>query len=271
MAGRHDPVSLGSPQFLTVEHGPFLVTEAFFPSRLRLPPHTHERTVLAITLHGRWTSTLSKTHESVRGHLLTEPAGDRHSNQFAANGARVLIVQPDPSAGDLLHPCAPLLKAVNHRPSVRANISALGLTREIRTCDDLSSLAVQSLCLELLSAATREGTHIPVSGDRWLTRIEDYLRAHFRECPSLDTLATVAGVHPAHLTRAFRSRYGMSPGQFVRALRVEWAASALRDTRQPIAAIAQSAGFADQSHFTRLFRRALGVTPAQFRKDSLRS
>jgi AraC family transcriptional regulator len=269
MAGRHDPVSLGSPRFLTVEHGPFLVTEAFFPSRLRLSPHTHERTVLAITLQGRWTSTLSKTHESVRGHLLTEPAGDRHSNQFAASGARVLIVQPDPSASDWLHPCAPLLKTVNYRPSVRANLSALSLTREIRTRDDLSPLAVQSLCLELLSAATRDVTRLPVSHDCWLTRVEDYLRAHFRDCPSLDTLAKVADVHPAHLTRAFRSRYGMSPGQFVRALRVEWAASALRDTHQPIAAIAQAAGFADQSHFTRLFRRALGVTPARFRQQSV--
>lgn len=131
--------------------------------------------------------------------------------------------------------------------------------------NDLSPLTVQSLCLELLSTAARDVARTSSVRDHWLTRVEDYLRAHFRESPSLQTLATIADVHPAHLSRAFRDRHGMSPAQLVRALRVEWAAAALGDTRHTIAEIAQRAGFADQSHFTRHFRHAMGVTPARFR------
>ena len=39
----------------------------------------------------------------------------------------------------------------------------------------------------------------------------------------------------------------------------------MRRTNQPLAFIAQEAGFADQSHFATLFRRETGVTPGQFR------
>lgn len=265
MAGPHDPVSLGSPRFATVEHGAFLVTSALFPSRLQLPPHTHERSVFAVTLAGRWTSSLGgRTYESTPGYLLTEPAGDRHSNEFAGSGAGVLIVQPDPAADDLLRPCNGLLTAVNHRRAGAVAASASRLVCEmIRQADDLSPLAVQGLCLELLSHAARQS----VRDDGWpcIARVEDYLRAHFRDCPSIDRLATIADVHPAHLTRAFRRRHGTTPAQFARALRIEWAAARLRETRQSIAEIAQLAGFADQSHFTRHFRRAMGVTPARFR------
>lgn len=264
MAGPHDPVSLGSPRFVTVGHGPFEVTSAVFPARLHLPPHTHERSVFAVTLAGRWTSVLGgKTHESTPGYFLTEPAGDRHANEFAGSGARVLIVQPDWSAEELLHPCRRLLTAVNHRQSSAVVAPAARIVREMRVADDVSSLAMQGLCLELLANAARDAASDP--GGPWLGRVEDYLRAHFRDCPSIDQLAAVADVHPVHLIRAFRRRHGTTPAQFVRTLRLEWAAGRLRQTRQPIAEIAQQAGFADQSHFTRLFRRALGITPARFR------
>jgi AraC-like DNA-binding protein/quercetin dioxygenase-like cupin family protein len=266
MPPRHDPVSLGSPRFSTVEHGPFLVTSAFFPARLGLPPHTHERTVLAITMKGRWTSTLGRRNcESVMGHLLTEPAGDTHSNVFADGGARVLIVQPDPAADELLRPCQALLSTVNHRPSRAAYLTAERLSRELRRADDLSPLAVQSLCLELLSTAARDVASIPGDRPRWLGRVVEFLRAHFRERPRLETLAAISGAHPAQLSRAFRASFGTSPAEFVRNLRLDWVASELRETGDPIAEIAARAGFADQSHLTRLFRVGMGSTPARYR------
>jgi len=39
----------------------------------------------------------------------------------------------------------------------------------------------------------------------------------------------------------------------------------LRQTREPLALIAQETGFADQSHLTSIFRREMGVTPGRFR------
>jgi AraC family transcriptional regulator len=39
----------------------------------------------------------------------------------------------------------------------------------------------------------------------------------------------------------------------------------MRRTNQPLAWIAQEAGFADQSHLTSVFRPETGMTPGQFR------
>jgi AraC family transcriptional regulator len=82
----------------------------------------------------------------------------------------------------------------------------------------------------------------------------------------MSELAREADVHPVHLARAFRQRYGLSPTEYVRRLRLEWAARAVSDGKEPLAAIAAAAGFVDQSHMTRAFRRAMLPTPGQLRR-----
>jgi AraC family transcriptional regulator len=77
-------------------------------------------------------------------------------------------------------------------------------------------------------------------------------------------------VHPIHLARTFRARYGISVGEYGRRVRIEWAAAEIARGESSLAAVATEAGFADQSHFTRLFRRYVGTTPARFRAAQVR-
>jgi AraC family transcriptional regulator len=58
---------------------------------------------------------------------------------------------------------------------------------------------------------------------------------------------------------------GVSVGDYVRRLRLEWAANELATSELPLADVAIGAGFVDQSHFTRAFKRHTGVTPGRFR------
>jgi AraC family transcriptional regulator len=73
-------------------------------------------------------------------------------------------------------------------------------------------------------------------------------------------------VHPVYLARSFRERYGVSVGEYVRRLRLDWAAAQLSATETPVATVAAEAGFADQSHFTRAFKRHMGLTPGRYRR-----
>jgi AraC family transcriptional regulator len=84
----------------------------------------------------------------------------------------------------------------------------------------------------------------------------------------LGDLGKIAGVSPLHFSREFRRLYGMNSAQYIRRLRLEWAAQSLRKRDQSLAEIASAAGFSDQSHFTRWFKRQFGVTPAAFRAAS---
>ena len=58
----------------------------------------------------------------------------------------------------------------------------------------------------------------------------------------------------------------LAAGQFVIAVRLRAAATALLATRAPVTEIALAAGFGDLSHFTTSFGRTFGASPRRFRK-----
>jgi AraC family transcriptional regulator len=132
--------------------------------------------------------------------------------------------------------------------------------------DELSSLAMEGLTLEILTAVSRSanacrGRKPP----HWLVNARELLHGQFTERLALDDIAAAVGIHPVHLCRAFRQQYGCTLGDYVRNLRVDLAARQLLVSRQSLVEIALAAGFADQSHFTKTFRRCTGMTPGAFR------
>ena len=80
-------------------------------------------------------------------------------------------------------------------------------------------------------------------------------------------LAALAEVHPVSVVRAFRRHTGLTPGAYVRRLRLEAAARALLAGGEPIAQVALEAGFASQAHFTRAFSAHFGRPPGAFRRE----
>src|SRR6185436_14781809 len=142
MEQRNPEVHMGSPRFTTAEFGGFLVTDTSFPTGLTLPVHAHDRTVLAVTLRGRWESVIGgRVVESVPGSVLTEPAGDPHSNRFADAGARILIVQPDVRRARELFPHDVLLGEVHHFACGPTTALARRLQIEVNHRDAASPVA----------------------------------------------------------------------------------------------------------------------------------
>lgn len=81
----------------------------------------------------------------------------------------------------------------------------------------------------------------------------------------LARLASDAAMSPYHFLRTFTRVVGTTPHRFVLRARLEQAARSLRETDQPVAAVALDAGFGDLSTFHASFRRWLGTTPADYR------
>lgn len=270
------PVTLGSSTFRTLDVGIATVTLAHFPGALTLHPHTHERAVVGVTLSGTFDSVMrGRAYRCQPSGIHTEPAGERHANHFDAGGARVIVIQPDPAHTELIHPCKRLLEEISQFRDDA--IAALGrrLDVELSAPDELTPLAVEALAMETLAVAAR------LPGDRhpmppiWLSRARELIHASFLPRAAsrglgglrLRDVAAAAGVHPSHLTRAFRRYFGESLGEYARRLRIDWAATELWRTDDAISDIALEAGFSDQSHFTRAFRRAYGRTPAGYRRE----
>ena len=98
-----------------------------------------------------------------------------------------------------------------------------------------------------------------------LQRVRDYIEGHLDDRLTLADLAGVACLSPYHFSRSFKLALGIGTQRYVIQRRLERAKTLMRRTNQPLAWIAQEAGFADQSHLTSVFRRETGLTPGQFR------
>jgi AraC family transcriptional regulator len=98
-----------------------------------------------------------------------------------------------------------------------------------------------------------------------LKRVRDYIETHLDDRLTLTDLAGVACLSPYHFSRSFKQAAGVGPQRYVMQRRLERAKTLMRRTNQPLASIAQEAGFVDQSHLTSMFRRETGVTPGRYR------
>jgi len=263
------PITMGATGVSTLPLDDFLVTEAVFPAHERLPPHVHDRATLAVMLEGCFDLSITRrVFPCGPGSAVTEPAQERHGNVLGSGGARVVVIQPDPLALEGLGACGRLFDEVRHAHRSPACGPAWRIAGELHAPDSATPLAVEGLVLEMLALASRQDRgelRLPWA-PAWLARARDELHARFRDPPRIRELADSAGVHPDYLARAFRVRFGVPIGSYVRRLRLDWAAARLEVAEEPIVRIALEAGFADQSHFTRAFKRHSGLTPAEYRR-----
>lgn len=138
--------------------------------------------------------------------------------------------------------------------------------------DEMRDAAIRAL---VRSAQSRTGLVLDDSrepGARWhddgVERVHELLRAEYTREIGADELAAIAGCSRFALYRAFVARFGMSPGDYQRQLRLRSARRLLVSGLSPAQAAAD-AGFTDQAHLTRWFRRCYGITPARYQAATI--
>lgn len=82
---------------------------------------------------------------------------------------------------------------------------------------------------------------------------------------TLTELAYQLHIDRSYLVRLFRQHTGLAPMQFLAQQRAERAAFLVRTTRQSIAEIGRSVGWADANLFSRRFRAFFGVSASEYR------
>ena len=75
---------------------------------------------------------------------------------------------------------------------------------------------------------------------------------------SVEILARQASMSPSHFTRAFKSVFGDTPGEFVENLRLNEARRRLSSRQKTVHSVAVSVGFSDAGAFRRAFARRAG-------------
>lgn len=233
--------------------GRFELSEVVFAPGRRLFWHSHPHSCLAVVIEGAVRKRFTNVEEDAKDGMVVEmPAEEPHEDLFGRTGARIVVVESDEASGTLR--CF---------RDWGATLLAHRVSHELALPDAYTPLALEGLALELTALVGRQ-RDIDYGGPR-LDAVREMLLQEPSSPPSLSRIAAEIGLHPSHLARSFRARYGESVGEYGRRLRLEWTAQRLVGSDEALASIAARAGFADQSHFTREFKRQFGLTPGRYR------
>ncbi len=98
----------------------------------------------------------------------------------------------------------------------------------------------------------------------------DYIHRHYDDALRLPGLAEMAGLSVYQFDQRIRSLFHVTAGQYLVKVRIDAACKRLSGSDEPIAQIALSCGYSDQSAFSRQFKQAVGISPLAYRKKLAR-
>jgi AraC family transcriptional regulator len=244
--------------------GDFTVSLYEYPPNTRVPRHGHEEPYVSFVLQGGY----------------TEQSGPRHSEVFET-GVAVLHEAREIHA-DEFHDRRVVLLALQFTPEWREQAEASGIQLKRQRADsvEISRLARKlyfqltherakgelfrlGLALELTAEIVTDDAAADKS---CASRAHDAILAGFRNDLSLIAVAAQLKLHPSHVARAFKKRFGCTVGEFIRQVRLNHAVRRLSELDDPVSLISAECGFYDQSHFTAHFRAVMGTTQAWYRR-----
>jgi AraC-like DNA-binding protein len=128
--------------------------------------------------------------------------------------------------------------------------------------------------LMFVEALRRYVQQLPADGRGWLAGLRDphvgraltLLHEQPRRAWTIDALAREVALSRSALADRFAALVGEPPMQYLTRWRLARAAQALRGSGQPIARIAEQAGYESDAAFSRAFKREYGKPPAAFRR-----
>ncbi len=248
----------------------FFLSEAVFPPDFKVCKHVHSRASFCVAIAGGCTETYAgKTRVYEPPTLEYLPAHEEHSLRVHRQGMRSFMVEFTSDRLENLPESAPILNASMYFKGGTLSPLLVRLYKEFKHGDELSPVVIEGLALEILGESSREllnkeDRNLP----RWLRHADEIARARFAEPLGLSFVANIVGAHPVRLAREFHRHYGMTLGEYLRRLLVEYVTRELVRSDISLAEIASAAGFSDQSHMCRTFKRLTGLSPAKYRAVS---
>ncbi len=246
--------------------GPFTVSEQLYPNGLIIPRHTHSLDYITFVLEGTFRERYGAHSIFCRtGAVRFLPAGVAHENEISA-GLRCLHIAAEPATLDQLRQDPTIPRRPSEISGLTATWLANRLYMEFSRQDTASEMAIQGVVLELLAEIARSEAADPaLVAPHWLQQAVEIVESRFLERLSLSEIAAEVGVHYVHLSRQFHKYNRCTVGELIRRRRVQYASHLLAHSNTPLAEIALTCGFSDQSHLSFLFKRYMGMSPSKFR------
>ena len=239
------------------------IIHTVYQPRAQLPRHWHSQAYVCLVAAGGFEERAQgRVAACAAGMAVWNPSGAEHEDRFGNTGARTWNLELTDAWQERTAEATCEWTALH---SAHVTWLVTRIIRELTQPDSATALSVEGLLCALIGETSRHSPAIDLRRPVWVSRAQDRLRAEFREPPGVGELAQQAGVHRSHFARAFRRYSGCTVAEFVRRLRIEWAAEQMRLQNCTLSELSLRAGFGDQAHFTRTFKRITGITPGAYR------
>lgn len=103
-------------------------------------------------------------------------------------------------------------------------------------------------------------------GGNMIDRATNYIRYNYAEDINVHKLANMFYVSPSYISRVFQKKLGISPMNYVAAIRIEAAKKLLCFSDTSVNDIAAQVGVEDPKYFSRLFKKVTDYTPTEYRR-----
>ncbi len=155
------------------------------------------------------------------------------------------------------------IKAVATISGRECHIALIDITERKRAEDALR------LTQEIAGASSGDIINKSMSGDAIpgnIFRVIDYIDRNLLGRLTLDKLAQEACMSKFHFCRSFKKSVGITPLQYIIAMRLKLAIILLLQKNKKISTVAAESGFNELSDFNKQFKKTYGLSPSLFRK-----
>lgn len=100
-----------------------------------------------------------------------------------------------------------------------------------------------------------------------IRRAQQYISAHIREKLSVPQVAKNVDVSPSYLTSLFHKNLQISPGEYIRRIKLQESKQMIRENSMNFTEIAAALQYSTVHHFSRQFKEKFGITPTEYARS----
>ncbi len=184
---------------------------------------------------------------------------------------RFVTVSFDISGGDLS-----TLSNRKFQSPQRAATILKQMLQEQERMDDYSNDMILCLLNLLLLTLQREAggpterlktAHALHAENEIIRKAQQYISAHVREKMSVPMVAKNVDVSPSYLTALFHKNLQISPGEYIRRVKLQESKQMIRENNMNFTEIAAALQYSTVHHFSRQFKEKFGITPTEYAKS----
>ena len=100
-----------------------------------------------------------------------------------------------------------------------------------------------------------------------IRQAQQYISTHIREKLSVPLVARQVDVSPSYLTALFHKNLQISPGEYIRRIKLQESKQMIRENNLNFTEIAAELQYSTVHHFSRQFKEKFGITPTEYAKS----